>query len=318
MSGRLLIVGLATSLDRYAWLPPMRLGEINRPREVLVRAGGKGLNAARAALGLGVCVRSVSLAGGETGQTLRALAPPLDVRFVDSGAETRQCLCLLGDDGVLTEVYEPVLPVSPTIWPSVLSAVADEIDECDLVALSGRVQPGLPVDALAEIVDLAVARGVPVFVDSDGPALIAAIRRGPTLVKVNAAEAAAAAPGDLSELQKLGAKSVVVTTGATGARYLGADGSRLMVSHHAIPDALPVGSGDAFLAGLAAAWLRGSSGPPFGGSSSGPATGGLPEPAEALRIAAAAARANARRLPAGDISWDQVKAELPAVRISAG
>ncbi|MEV5764692.1 PfkB family carbohydrate kinase [Micromonospora sp. NPDC052213] len=308
MSGRLLIVGLATSLDRYAWLPQLRLGAINRPREVLVRAGGKGLNAARAASGLGVRVRSVSLAGGETGQLVRALAPPLDVRFVDSGAETRQCLCLLGDDAVLTEVYEPVLPVSSTIWPSVLSAVADEIEECDLVALSGRVPPGLPVDALAEIVDLAVARRVPVVVDSDGPSLIEAIRRGPTLVKVNAAEAAAAAPGDLSQLQKLGAKSVVVTTGPTGARFLGADGSRLTVSHDAIPNALPVGSGDAFLAGLTAVWLGGSSGPPFGG---------LSEPAEALRVAAAAARANARRLPAGDISWDQVKAELSAVRISA-
>jgi 1-phosphofructokinase family hexose kinase len=297
MTGRLLVVGLAPSLDRYAWLPSMRLGAINRPRKVLARAGGKGLNAARAAAGLGVPVRSVSLVGGETGRTVRALAPPLAVRFVETRAETRQCLCLLDEAGVLTEVYEPVQPVPPAVWPEVLAAVDAELAECDLLALSGRVPPGLPVDALARLVDLATARGIAVFVDSDGPALAAAIRRGPTLVKVNDSEAAAVAPGgDLAELQALGAQSVLVTTGATGARYLGADGRRLTVTHDAIPDALPVGSGDAFLAGLAAAWPG--------------------EPAEVLRTAAAAARANARHLPAGELSWDQVCAELRAVEVS--
>jgi fructose-1-phosphate kinase PfkB-like protein len=302
MSGRLLVVGLATSLDRYAWLPAMTVGAINRPTAVLARAGGKGLNAARAAAGLGVDVRSLSLIGGETGRTVRALAPPLAVRFVESGAETRQCLCLLDDAGVLTEVYEPVRPVTGAVWPAVVSAVEAELADCDLVAVSGRVPPGLPEDALAQIVDLARDRGVPVFVDSDGPALIAAIRCGPTLVKVNEAEAAAVAPGDLAGLQALGAKSVVVTTGGTGARFLGEDGRRLTVAHDPIRGALPVGSGDAFLAGFAAHWLRTD-------------TPTLSEPAEALRVAAAAARANSRHLPAGDITWDQLEAELPAVRI---
>jgi 1-phosphofructokinase family hexose kinase len=302
VTGRLLVLSLAPSLDRYAWLPAMRLGAINRPREVLVRAGGKGLNAARAAHGLGLPVRALSLAGGETGRTLRALAPPLDVRFVDSSAETRQCLCLLDDDGVLTEVYEPVRPVPPEVWPAVLAAAAEEIPGSELVALCGRVPAGLPVDALAQIVDLAVAHGVPVIVDSDGPALAAAVLHGPSLVKVNEAEAAAIVPGgDPAGLRRLGAKAVVVTTGATGAHYLGPDGTRLTVEHDPIPDAVPVGSGDAFLAGFAAAWLRDPG-----------------RPAAALRIAAAAGRANARHLPAGDLTWAAVETELPGVRIVAG
>jgi sugar/nucleoside kinase (ribokinase family) len=91
----------------------------------------------------------------------------------------------------------------------------------------------------------------------------------------------------------MGARSVVITTGASGARYLG--DVRLEVRHEPIPDALPVGSGDAFLAGLAAAYTS--------------------DIAEALRFAAAAARANARRLPAGDITRDSVKAEIPSVRV---
>nr|BFE57293.1 1-phosphofructokinase family hexose kinase [Dactylosporangium thailandense] len=305
---RLLVVGLATSLDRYAWLPQTRLGAINRPREILVQAGGKGLNAARAAAGLGVRVRSVSLVGGETGRTVRALAGELDVRFVDSGAETRQCLCLLDDAGVLTEVYEPVPPVPPTVWPVLRDVLAGEItalEPGDLVAVSGRVPPGLPVDALAQIVDLAAAREVAVVVDSDGPALIEAVRRGPALVKVNAHEAAAATHGaadPLAALRSMGAHAVVVTDGSSGARYLGDDGTRLAVTHEPIAGALPVGSGDAFLAGFAAHRLRGTA----------------VDVAESLRVAAAAARANARHLPAGDISWEAVNAELPQVRVEPG
>ncbi|MBU2668022.1 hypothetical protein KOI35_31375 [Actinoplanes bogorensis] len=299
MSGRLLVVGLATSLDRYAWLPTFTAGTINRPTEVLARAGGKGLNAARAAAGLGVEVRSIALIGGETGRTVKALGHPSDVRFLDSGAETRQCLCLLDAAGVLTEIYEPVRPVPPEVWPSVRSAVADELAAADLLALSGRVPPGLGDHVLAELVDLAHAAGVPVIVDSDGPALAAAVRRGPTVVKVNEAEAAAVTGGGPAGLRALGARSVVVTGGATGARYLGQDGRELVVTHDAIDGAIPVGSGDAFLAGFAAQWLL------------DPADHGT-----ALRVAAAAARANARHLPAGDITGETVRSELPAVRVS--
>ncbi|AGZ45028.1 PfkB family carbohydrate kinase [Actinoplanes friuliensis] len=279
---RLLIVSLAPSLDRYAWLPAMRLGTINRPSSVLVRAGGKGLNAARAAINLGVNTRIVALAG----PAFQAVATDFDIRCVDSGAATRQCLCLLDDAGVLTEVYEPVLPVQPTVWPAVLEAVAAELPAADLLALSGRVPPGLPVSALAELVKLAHAHRVPVVVDSDGPALAAAVAARPTLIKVNEAEAAAA---DLSGQQ------TIITTGATGARF-----GRFAVTHEAIPDALPVGSGDAFLAGLAADWLR---------------TGAF-DPVTALPFAAAAARANARHLPAGDITPAMVEAELPAVSVT--
>ena len=278
----LLVVSLAPAVDRYARLPAMTLGTINRPREVLTQAGGKGLNAARAAMRLDVPTRVVLLAG----TALRDLAGDFHVRFVDSGTETRQCLCLLDDAGVLTEIYEPLLPVPAAVWPAVLEAVADEIARADLVALSGRVPPGLPITALASFVNLAHERGVPVIVDAEGPALAAAIAAGPTLVKINQAEAATV---------DLGSQPAIITAGATGARY-----RQTEVSHDPIENALPVGSGDAFLAGLAADWLR----------------AGAFDPATALPLAAAAARANARHLPAGDITWPSVRAELPAITVT--
>jgi fructose-1-phosphate kinase PfkB-like protein len=126
------------------------------------------------------------------------------------------------------------------------------------------------------------------------------VRHSPTLVKVNADEARTAtgdAADPLAALAAMGARSVVITTGGTEADWLDLDGRRHAVRHDPIPGALPVGSGDAFLAGLAARLLD------------------APLSEAGLRFAAAAARANARQLPAGDITAESVRAELPSVRV---
>jgi fructose-1-phosphate kinase PfkB-like protein len=289
MSG-LLIVSLAPSLDRYAWLSTMALGTVNRPREVVTRAGGKGLNAARAARGLGLRARIVALVGGVSGHAVREKAREFDVRWLESGAETRQCLCLLDDAGVLTEVYEPVPPVSPEVWPAIVDAVAEEIPRAGLVALSGQVPPGLPVTALAEFTGIARRAGVPVIVDAAGPALAEAVAAHPALLKVNEAEAATV---------DLAGQAAVVTAGGSGATWFSGTGESLAVSHDPIPGALPVGSGDAFLAGLATDWLG----------------RGRFDPATALPFAAAAARANARKLTAGDIDIAELGPELRSIAI---
>lgn len=304
----LLCVTLTPSLDRYSRLPSLRVGGINRPAEVEIRAGGKGFNVARAARGLGVPTRVVAVVGGPTGAAVKAHAAGFTVSWVDSGgADTRQCLCLLDEStGALTEVYEPPRAVPATRWPDIHAAVAAALDGAGLVALSGRVPPGLPETALADLVRLATVRGVPVVVDADGPALVAALPHGPDLVKVNDDEAARAAGvaggwAAAAALRARGARSVVVTAGPEGARYVAHDGRRLSITHPPVPDALPVGSGDAFLAAFAAARL---------GHGPSPA-GDLPG---ALRFAAAAARANARHFTAGDLTTESVRAELPAVR----
>jgi 1-phosphofructokinase family hexose kinase len=305
-AGSLLVISLAPALDRYARAATFRRGGINRPRSVNALAGGKGLNAARTAVRLGVTTRTLTLVGGATGTAMRSLAEAegLAVTWVDSGVETRQCLSLLDEsDGSMTEIYEAVLPVPSGIWPLFVDEVRAQLallGAADVVAVSGRVPGGLPDDAIAQLVTLAVEAGVPVLLDSDGDQLARAVRRGPTIVKVNADEAGAATGIDPSQpwvaakaLQALGAGTVVITLGPGGALALTADGRRVEVTHDPLEHALPVGSGDAFLAGLAVRRLSGST-----------------DVAEDLRYAAAAGRANARHLEAGSCTPADVAAEL--------
>jgi 1-phosphofructokinase family hexose kinase len=309
----LLVVSLAPAVDRYARAAGFRRGTINRPRTVTALAGGKGLNAARTAVRLGVQTRTVTLVGGTAGAAMRGLAANEDlaVTWVDSGVETRQCLSLLDEsDGSMTEIYEAVLPVPAEVWPAVLAAVRSalaELSPSDVVAISGRVPDGLPDDAIAQLVGLGIESGLRVLLDSDGEQLARAVRRAPSLVKVNAEEAGAATGTDPGQpwvaakaLQALGAGTVVITLGAAGALCLAEDGRRLEVHHDPLEHALPVGSGDAFLAGLAVRFLR---------------PGGLTDLPEALRYAAAAGRANARHLEAGSCTPEAVLAELPTITV---
>jgi 1-phosphofructokinase family hexose kinase len=319
VTGSLVCVSLAPSLDRYLRLPRLAVGAVNRPSSVVERAGGKGLNVARTARALGVPVRSLVLAGGGTGERLRRLAEAegLAVTWVDGGAETRQCSCLLDETtGELTEVYEPVRPVFEPVWPRFVRAAEDAfaaLGHDDVVVVSGRVPAGMPADALGFVVGRARSAGAEVLVDSDGPHVRGAIEAGPDLLKVNHAEAARAAGhrepdpwAAAGALRRAGARSVVVTLGGRGAVCLGPDGERLTVVHDPVPDPLPVGSGDAFTAGWAAARL--------GAFGREPARHG--NITDRLRLATATARANTRVLEAGDVTAEAVAGELGEVRLT--
>ncbi|HEY5848002.1 MAG TPA: PfkB family carbohydrate kinase, partial [Microlunatus sp.] len=124
----------------------------------------------------------------------------------------------------------------------------------------------LEIDAIATLVRIGGRAGAQVAVDTHGPALPAAVRAEPALVKINRYEAA-----DLLELPHdtdlrrlaegvagLSRGLVVLTDAHRGALAL--DGS--IAYRASLPDVhghYPVGSGDAFLGGLLTELDRGAS-----------------------------------------------------------
>ncbi len=79
------------SIDRAVIIDGFRLGEINRPRQVLALAGGKGLNVARAAHSLAVPVRACLLLAGYNGRWICEQLDQEGIPFAAawSGGETR-------------------------------------------------------------------------------------------------------------------------------------------------------------------------------------------------------------------------------------
>ena len=188
-----------------------------------------------------------------------------------SSGETRTCVSVLDrSSGVMTEFYERGEAIDPAAWDALEAIVDAELDQGDVaaVALSGSLPLGAPSDGYGRIARIAAARSrpVPVFADTFGPALAAVLVDRPAVVKLNAVEAGLSSAMSVSDassaavagaaLRDAGAAWVVVTLGSAGAVVVGPDER----THLVPPDlrgAYPVGSGDAFLGGLAVAYAQG-------------------------------------------------------------
>lgn len=268
---RLVFIAANPSIDRLYEVDRLTDGAIHRPSAVVARPGGKGLNAARAAAALGARVTAVGIVAGRAGDWIveRLAEIGIDAPMARSAGETRTCVSILDrSTGTLTELYERGEEIGPAAWEALEAIVARELDRGDVGALtlSGSLPPGAPTDGYARIARIAATRSVPVLADAYGPALAAVLAERPAVVKVNAAEAGGAAGltiGDAASavaaarvLRGRGAAAVVVTLGIAGAVVVTATGEARLVPPD-IEGAYPVGSGDAFLAGLAAAVVRG-------------------------------------------------------------
>ncbi len=270
---RLLFVAANPSVDRLYEVDRLTEGEIHRPLTNVVVPGGKGLNAARAAATLGGSVTAVGIVAGRTGDWVaeRLADLGLDARLTRSGGETRTCISILDrSNSALTEIYERGGEIEPAAWDALEATILGEMERGDVaaVALSGSLPLGAPPDGFGRIARLAgsMPRPIAVLVDTYGPALRPVLAERPALVKVNAAEAGEASATAVNDapsavragdvLIAAGAGSVVVTLGAEGAVV----GDGIRWTRLVPPDLrgpFPVGSGDAFLAGLAVAYKRG-------------------------------------------------------------
>jgi fructose-1-phosphate kinase PfkB-like protein len=149
-----------------------------------------------------------------------------------------------------------------------LAGLAAALPRADALLMSGSLAGGAagPVDFYARAAALAVAAregGVPCILDCCGPALRAALAYRPAIIKPNRDELAKTIGADLHDDQRLCAAiaglligpqhagAIVVTMGSSGAIAASSEGWWRIVPPRIQPVS-PIGSGDAFAAGLAA------------------------------------------------------------------
>jgi len=253
------------SIDKLFVVARLEVGAVHRPQEFLQLPGGKAINAARAAVALGGRVEVVGLAGGHAGRWVaeETEAAGIPARFVRCRSETRASLSVLDlERERLTEFYEAGGPVERAEWDAFSAAVTSALGPGDWLALSGSLPREAPLEGYAELIGEAHAAGARTAIDARGPALARALEAGPEVVKVNAAEAAEtlgaavddldAALGAADALRRLAGHRqgvAAVTHGEEGAAIALSDGS-LRAGQVGTRGPFPVGSGDAFLAGL--------------------------------------------------------------------
>ena len=306
---KILCVTVNTAIDKTYRLASLPRGSIRKPYDVAACAGGKGVNVARVLAALGVAASHFGTAGGANGIFIRRSLAAQGIRgpLVKLAAESRLCLTLLDDEtGTETIVNEPGGPVSAAEVDAIRAGYARALRGKDVVVLSGSLPRGAPADLYAEMTAEARRAGATVFLDASGRALEAGIRAAPHMVCPNETELADALNlpdtgtttlvAALRSIHALGVALPCVKRGARGALLL-VDGAVRSAVPPVIEPLSTIGSGDAFLAGFIAAWLREKS------------------CADALRLATACAVSNALLPGAGFIDPARIDAFARMTRI---
>jgi tagatose 6-phosphate kinase len=276
----ILVVALNPALDVTHRVDHVDWAGVNRPGEVHVSPGGKGLNVARVLQELGAEVLLAGLAGGTTGNVVRSALRDRNVMaaLTQISGETRRTFAVADTGRGETAIFnEPGPRITPGEYAAFLDCYADAVARSSVVVLSGSLPPGLPAGAYADLIRRAARAGVPALLDTSGDALMLGVAAGPAIVKPNLAEleaavgralprtgaddgaALTAVAGAAEQLRGAGAAAVVVTAGAGGMLAVTADGCWQVALRPVSGN--PTGAGDAVAAGLARGLSAGSSWP---------------------------------------------------------
>ncbi len=297
------------AIDRTLLVPNLQPGIVTRPTRTIVAAGGKGFNVARAIHLLGGQAMCASMLGGHTGRLVAELAQQegLSGTWTWLETETRTCTIIISTENKqLFEIYERGMAISTGDWSRFQTDVVKVTSQAKVVCLSGSLPPGCPPDAPADLIAAVQAIGRPVWVDTGGPALLAALAARPAGLKINAAEAGEILGENIdhprhavqaaAEFRHKGVETVVITLGKRGAVVVNGNGG-WWAKPPTLPTISAVGSGDSFLAGLVTGFEM-----------------GLPA-ADALRRAVAAGAANTLSPGGAQFTLSEFKAVMPNISI---
>lgn len=309
-SPRILCITPNPAVDRTHVIPSLVPGAVHRSYKVVVDAGGKGINVARAVKLLGGTPLCAGFLGGLSGQLIAKLATAdgLQPAWTWISDESRTCLIVSAEDNAESTVFNENGPeVSAADWDTLQSDVATAARNADIICISGSVPAGTPAASLPNLISELMASGHSVWVDTSKAALQSALNAQPTAIKVNQIEASEIAgvqiqsPAEAIDVARQfcmqGVKFTIITLGREGAVMASAAGDGWWAQPPGMPTVSAVASGDCFLAGMAVAICRKQS------------------PSDALRHGVAAGTANALNTGGARFTVEQFEDVLACVQL---
>lgn len=296
-------------LDKTLELARFNKGEVHRAERMRQVAGGKGLNAARALAGLGESTLATGFLGGETGRIIRRLldAQHIPHHFVEIAATTREGFTFI--DRATTQrtaVFEPGSRVQTEEVETLKQFVQAQMPRCRALALCGSM-PCEGFDHLyADLITMAHAANVPVFLDSYLAPLQLGLKARPHFLKPNREEARQTFGLDMREPE--GARALLQMFAQHGAQaalltdaerplFVHLEGEHYRITPPAINCRNPLGGGDVLVAAFLYGW------------------GHEMRREELLRFAVAAGTVNAMHDLPGYAEMNEIRAMMKQVEI---
>lgn len=296
----ILCLGTTPTAQRTMVFDRLRLDEVNRAVCVEEYGSGKSINVARVARLLGEEVTAMGFVGGKRGEMIVRGLVDLGVTrlFLEIEPETRLCTTVIDRAvGTVTELVEDHAPVPEPYWYEFYRRFNRRIPEADICVMSGSLPPGANPAFYRNCIAFAAKSSCQVILDARGEPLQFALSVSGFTVKLNREELGATVGRNLETDADLRAAMrdvcpklgrIIVTMGGAGAVAY-ADEQFFRIPAPAIDAVNPIGSGDAFAAGLAVGLVRKMA---F---------------ADALCLAAAAGAANALHPKAGFVNPEDVQ-----------
>ena len=254
------------SLDYIVTVDDLKLGLTNRTSSELILPGGKGINVSTVLSNLGVDNTALYFAAGFVGDAItrriNALGINADYISVDGG-NSRINVKIKNIDG--TEING----AGPDISKENLKELMDKLellDDGDILVLAGGIPSSVPPFIYADIMERLSKKDIKIVVDASKELLLNALKLKPFLIKPNNHELGEIFDKKLDsretvipyakELQKMGAKNILVSLAGKGAVLVSEDG--FVYESEAPKGRLvnAVGAGDSMVAGFIAGWLE--------------------------------------------------------------
>lgn len=260
---KILTITLNPAIDTCYYLEEIKMGKAVRTKSPIKTAGGKGLNVSRVITLLGEKVIVTGFLGGSNGVFIHGQLQKLGVddQFVQIEGETRQCLSFIDEEMNQTEVLEEGPFILDNEQQQLKRKVKAIMNDIQIIVISGSLPKGVSAELYQWIIAEANHQGIKVLLDTSGQTLIECLFSAPFMIKPNRDELEQilnkAHLTDekiwqaMEEIQENGIPLVIVSDGANGSFVL-YDKTRYKVGSAKISVVSAVGSGDSFVAGIAA------------------------------------------------------------------
>lgn len=258
----IITVTMNPAIDKTVDLDQMVHGGLNRLKNVIMDAGGKGINVSKTIKELGGETIAAGFIGGSGGVLIRKVLQEQGIKsdFVEIKNEVRTNLKVVETDGNVTEFNEPGPVVSEEELELLTQKLLGYADENALFVLAGSIPNGVDKTIYMTLTKKLREKGAKVFVDADGELFINSLEAAPDIIKPNRHELEEFFHKDYrvdeTELIAMGQKlmekgigMIAISLGQMGALFLTKDRvlrcPGLKVEAHST-----VGAGDAMVAAL--------------------------------------------------------------------
>ena len=264
-------VTLNPAIDQTLQIPRFAAGRVNRVQRVSEHPGGKGVNVAAALSDFGVGVAVTGFLGRENAGSFEAMFADrgLKDRFIRIPGQTRTGIKITDSVGrQTTDINFPGLAPRRSDVVALTRILHGLASPGRWFVLSGSLPPGLDTRTYARLVAVLKKGGARVVLDTSGEPLRAAVQERPDIIKPNREELEALVGRKLSgtadivravrPLLAMGIEVAVVSLGEQGACFVTPERS-VIARPPKVEVASTVGAGDAMVAGLVVAQLKGKS-----------------------------------------------------------